>query len=94
MNRQDYENCIFNLFVQTILTPASDIQKNIENCSEDNDGENYYDLLRELMNAMNDKELIHYYNRVIQYLNRIDFWKYYRKDNECEMDPGYDGDDA
>lgn len=45
------------------------------------------------MNAMNDKELIHYYNRVIQYLNRIDFWKYYRKDNECEMDPNYNGDE-
>lgn len=71
MTRQDYENCIFNLFVQTIIEPVSDIQKTVEEISSENNGHNYYNILRELMNTMDNKELIQYYNRVIQYLKSI-----------------------
>lgn len=69
MTRQDYENCIFNQFVQTIIEPISDIQKNIEKYSYENDGENYYDILRELMHLMNNKELKEFYDCVIQFYN-------------------------
>ena len=69
MTRQDYENCIFNQFVQTIIEPISDIQKNIDMYTEQNHGENYYDILRELMHLMDDKELKQFYDRVIQYYN-------------------------
>lgn len=34
-----------------------------------NHGENYYNILRELMHLMDDKELKQYYDRVIQYYN-------------------------
>lgn len=71
MTRQDYENCIFNLFVQTIIEPVSDIQKTVEEISSENNGHNYYNILRELMNTMDNKELIQYYNSVIQYLKSI-----------------------
>ena len=69
MTRKEYESCIFNQFVQTIIEPISDIQKNIEKYSYENHGENYYDILRELMHLMDDKELKQYYDRVIQYYN-------------------------
>lgn len=69
MTRQDYEDCIFNQFVQTIIEPISDIQKNIDMYTAQNHGENYYDILRELMHLMDDKELKQYYDRVIQYYN-------------------------
>lgn len=67
MTRKEYEHCIFNQFVQTIIEPISDIQKNIDMYTEQNDGENYYNLLRELMYTMSDKELKQYYNHIIQY---------------------------
>lgn len=69
MTRQDYEDCIFNQFVQTIIEPISDIQKNIVMYTAQNHGENYYNILRELMHLMDDKELKQYYDRVIQYYN-------------------------
>lgn len=69
MTRKEYESCIFNQFVQTIIEPISDIQKNIDMYTEQNHGENYYDILRELMNTMDNKELKQFYDRVIQYYN-------------------------
>lgn len=69
MTRKEYESCIFNQFVQTIIEPISDIQKNIDMYSEQNDDENYYSILRELMNTMDNKELKQFYDRVIQYYN-------------------------
>ena len=43
MTRKEYEHCIFNQFVQTIIEPISDIQKNIDMYTEQNDGENEKD---------------------------------------------------
>lgn len=67
MTRKDYENCIFNLFVQTIIEPISDIKKNIEILLEENHGHNYYDILRKLMSVMDDNELIQYYDSIMHY---------------------------
>lgn len=61
-------NIVFsiNLF-KRLLNQYQIFKKNIDMYTEQNDGENYYNLLRELMYTMSDKELKQYYDHIIQY---------------------------